>query len=178
MRHLLCLVLVSSVGAYDVQWNETRLVDILFKGERRASHLIAPRHLDKNKQYPAIVALHGNGADAAAFALETNMTQEAPRAGFYLAFPEGIPKDNSTLRCKERSWNAGSCCDDAYLNQVDDVSFLRAVVQDMLSHIRVDPKRVFIAGSSNGGSMALRAACELPEQQVSSRRQMRRDSMK
>lgn len=71
---------------------------------------------------PVIVAFHGNGADAAAFALQLPvLVAEAKKRGYIMVFPEGVQKEGSTLRCKERSWNAGSCCDEAVLNDVDDV---------------------------------------------------------
>jgi len=164
MVHLIFLaVLAQVVVGLEVDWNYTGVLDIVYKGVPRSYHVIYPESYAAQplRTFPAILFLHGNGADAAAFALETNMTQEAPRRGYFLVFPEGVQTPNSTLRCRERSWNAGSCCDEAVVNKVDDVAFIEAVLKD-ISRLRVDPGHVFVAGSSNGGSMALRLACELP----------------
>ena len=117
----------------------------------------------RDRPAPAILLLHGNGADASAMALEQNMTQRAVADGFYLIYPEGFENASSRLRCKERSWNAGSCCDSALLNASDDVGFLGAVLDDILLRFPVDKERVFFSGTSNGGSMALRAMCELAD---------------
>lgn len=111
------------------------------------------------------MAFHGNGADAASFALQVPvLVEEGLRKGYMLVFPDGVQRAGSTLRCKERSWNAGSCCDEAVLNDVDDVGFTHAVLDDLLSHFKeIDPDRIYITGTSNGGSMAVRLACEMPE---------------
>eukprot|EP00966_Prymnesium_polylepis_P091210 2111027-Prymnesium_polylepis.1 len=104
--------------------------------------------------------LHGNTCDAASLAWMTNMTQHAPQRGFYLVMPDGVQTPGSKLRSLARSWNAGTCCGTAFVNGVDDVGFLSTVVDDLLGRFPIDRDAVFLSGSSNGGSMALRGACE------------------
>jgi hypothetical protein len=44
------------------------------------------------------------------------------------------------------------------------IGFTHAVLDDLLrTYPAVDPRQIFITGSSNGGSMAVRVACEMPE---------------
>ena len=43
---------------------------------------------------------------------------------------------------------------------LDDVAFLRALVDKLASGIAVDPKRLYVSGFSNGGNMAARLAVE------------------
>eukprot|EP00037_Helgoeca_nana_P002740 m.35831 g.35831 ORF g.35831 m.35831 type:complete len:407 (+) comp12812_c0_seq2:187-1407(+) len=147
-------------------WSRTRSPNgWVYKGEQRQYHVLNPRGPMKRGSVPVIIAYHGNGADAAAFALQLPVLVEEGRArGYMLVFPEGIQQEGSQLRCKERSWNAGSCCGDAVLNDVDDIGFTHAVLDDLLrTYPAVDPRQIFITGSSNGGSMAVRVACEMPE---------------
>jgi polyhydroxybutyrate depolymerase len=61
------------------------------------------------------------------------------------------------------TWNAGNCCAKARDENVDDVGFLRAVVADVMGRTRVDARRVYAIGMSNGAMMAYRLACEAPE---------------
>ena len=76
---------------------------------------------------------------------------------------QGVQTPGSQTRCQERSWNSGTCCDEAYLNDVDDVGFLRDILEDIFHRYpSVDRTRVFATGSSNGGSMTVRLACGLP----------------
>ena len=74
------------------QWNFTgTLPAILYKGVPRSYHLFEPslRSSEAKRKHPLILALHGNGADAAAFALQTpDLTREAPARGYFLVFPE------------------------------------------------------------------------------------------
>ena len=47
--------------------------------------------------------------------------------------------------------------------RADDVGFLAALVARLVGELGVDPQRVFAAGVSNGGSMALRLALQDPQ---------------
>jgi polyhydroxybutyrate depolymerase len=47
--------------------------------------------------------------------------------------------------------------------QVDDIGFLRAVIDDVIAREHGDPSRVYVAGVSSGGFMAARVACELAD---------------
>ncbi len=69
-------------------------------------------------------------------------------------------------------WNDCSSIGDAEVNGVraDDAAFLDALVDKMIGELGVDPQRVFAAGVSNGGSMALRLALEHPERYRAVRR--------
>jgi dienelactone hydrolase len=59
-----------------------------------------------------------------------------------------------------RAWNAGFCCAGA---AGDDVTYLRHVVAAAVRSTRVDMRRIYVVGLSNGGMMAIRAICEAPE---------------
>lgn len=57
------------------------------------------------------------------------------------------------------SWNAIGCCGDAARQHVNDVAFIRALVN------RVDPghqRPIYLVGYSNGGRLAYRMACDSP----------------
>src|SRR5437773_1561304 len=58
-------------------------------------------------------------------------------------------------------WNAGTCCGAAARENVDDVGFLKAVIDRVSKQLPVDQKRIYIAGFSDGGRMAYHAACQL-----------------
>lgn len=57
-------------------------------------------------------------------------------------------------------WDAGFCCTE---EPVDDLGYLVRVVDDLDGPWAVDRDRVGATGFSNGGMLALRAACERPE---------------
>jgi len=142
---------------------ETVLLDHRFdhNGQRRY-HALVPDGYPRSAPYPAIVMFHGNGGDASSFTYETNMTQRAREAGYVLVYVDGAPAANSTLRSRARSWNAGTCCDEALLRGIDDVAYTAEVLRTLPESLAVDAARIFLAGVSNGASMVLRAGCELP----------------
>jgi polyhydroxybutyrate depolymerase len=57
-------------------------------------------------------------------------------------------------------WNATDVCCDFGRSQVDDVGYLKRLVDVLAARYRVDRKRIYLIGQSNGGFMANRLACE------------------
>lgn len=97
-----------------------------------------------------VMVLHGGGGSAPQAEAAFGWTQLAEREGFVVVHPEGT----------RRSWNTeGGCCGRAAAQDVDDVSFLRRVVDDVVDRVDVDPDRVFVTGMSNGAMMAYTLAC-------------------
>lgn len=108
---------------------------------------------------PLLVALHGGLGSGAQFEQNSGFDGLATSNAFLVAYPDGVGRlaDGSG---GARTWNGGDCCGPAASRHVDDVAFLRALVKDVTSAYAVDPNRIYAAGHSNGGIMALRLACE------------------
>jgi len=77
-------------------------------------------------------------------------TAKAEAESFLVVHPNGL----------FNSWNAGVCCGTALTTGVDDVGFLRAMVDAIVAEGAVNAARVFVTGLSNGGAMSHRLACE------------------
>ncbi len=102
-----------------------------------------------------IVVLHGGGGNGSQAEDMTGFSSRAKRDGFLVLYPYGTGR-----RFEKRflTWNAGNCCGVAREKNVDDVTFLRRLIQHVK---RVYPvRRVYVTGMSNGGMMAYRMACE------------------
>lgn len=108
---------------------------------------------------PMLVALHGGGGDADFQADDTKyrLISKSDAAGFIAVFPNGYSRFSSGILA---TWNAGACCGKAQENNVDDVGFLREVIQRVERQAKIDRNRVFMTGMSNGGLMSWRMACE------------------
>jgi polyhydroxybutyrate depolymerase len=108
---------------------------------------------------PLLVALHGGLGSAAQFAANSGYDGLATSNRFLVVYPDGVGRlaDGSG---GAQTWNGGACCGPAVSKDVDDVAFLRALVAEVSASYPVDPNRVYAAGHSNGGIMALRLACE------------------
>jgi polyhydroxybutyrate depolymerase len=101
---------------------------------------------------PLVLAVHGGASNAERFEELSGFDEVADEKGFLVAYPEGFAF----------SWNAGPCCGPAKLGRVDDVGFLRRLIDELVEAKVADPGRVYVAGFSNGGGMAYRMACEGP----------------
>jgi polyhydroxybutyrate depolymerase len=95
--------------------------------------------------------LHGYLFNAESQSDFTRGSANADAHGYAIVYPEGLGK----------SWNAGVCCGDAARMGVDDVAFVAALMNHVAERLPVDPRRVYVTGFSNGGSMAYRLGCEL-----------------
>jgi polyhydroxybutyrate depolymerase len=109
-----------------------------------------------------LIALHGGGGNADSQADNSNygLIGKSEQAGFIAVFPNGYSRLPDGVFA---TWNAGACCGAAQRNGVDDVGFVREVIQRVERQASIDPKRVFATGMSNGAMMAWRLACEAPE---------------
>ena len=107
---------------------------------------------------PAVlIALHGLGDTAAGFENATSLTGAVDTDRVMVVYPDGLPTPDG-----RQSWNAGSCCNPSNQAPVDDVGFLSALIDTLVTE-GADPNQIYLAGFSNGGMMAYRAACELGE---------------
>ena len=128
-------------------------------GLTRKYRVHVPPGLDLSRPAPVLMALHGGGGDMNFQADDARygLISKADSAGFIAVFPNGYSRFPGG---RLATWNAGNCCAGARDKQVDDVGFLRAVVDRLKRQLNVDPQRVYATGMSNGAMMAHRLACE------------------
>jgi polyhydroxybutyrate depolymerase len=118
-------------------------------GMVRTVHFYRPAGLSGSA--PLVVVLHGGYGSGTQAEKSYNWDAAADRYRFVAAFPDGFV----------RSWNAGgTCCGPANKRNVDDVAFIRAVVQTARAQVPIDQARMYVAGMSNGAMMAYRLACQ------------------
>jgi polyhydroxybutyrate depolymerase len=114
-------------------------------------HVPAPT----GKPLPAVINMHGGGGNAAGQQKYTQMDRLADREHFVVIYPNGAGRGTRFL-----TWNAGTCCAYSTAHQIDDVGFIRAVVEDVARRTPLDRSRVYATGLSNGSMMAYRLAAE------------------
>lgn len=122
---------------------------IVVSGMVRTVHFYRPAVTGNSA--PLVVMLHGGYGSGDQAESSYNWDAAADRGHFVVAFPDGFL----------RSWNAGgTCCGPAANRDVDDVAFIRAVVETAQAHAPIDPHRIYVVGMSNGAIMAYRLACQ------------------
>jgi polyhydroxybutyrate depolymerase len=118
--------------------------------------LTVPTAWDGGTDLPLVVLLHGYSATATTQDQYFQMSTLAQQRIFLVALPNG-----EIDGIGNHFWNAtDACCASGIGTGVDDVTYLTAVVDDVKKHYRVDNKRVFFVGHSNGGFMSHRMACD------------------
>src|SRR5262245_53082532 len=125
---------------------------------RERSYLLHVPPGGGQKPRPLVLVFHGGASNPQQTVRLTGLTEKADREGFLVAYPAGSGRQTHAL-----TWNAGTCCGYASAQRIDDVAFVRALVDDVSSMTPVDSARVFATGISNGGQMAYRLAAELSD---------------
>lgn len=126
--------------------------------ERRYIVYVPDALKDSSALRPALLSFHGGGGHAEQQMKTSGMNRVADRHGFLAVYPDGTSAFGPFL-----TWNAGRCCGYAARRNVDDVGFVRKLIAELVRDFRVDPKRVYVAGHSNGGMLAYRLAAEASE---------------
>jgi polyhydroxybutyrate depolymerase len=125
--------------------------------DRTRSYIIhVPPKFDPKKLTPVVLAFHGAATNASIMAISTDLSEEADEAGFIVVYPNGTGKGDVLL-----VWNAGGWHGPKAEKEVDDVKFVKELLDDLPKVVNVDPKRIYATGISNGGMMSYRLAAEL-----------------
>ena len=105
---------------------------------------------------PLVLLLHGSRGDGEQMLQASfySFNVEAERRGFIVVYPDGF----------EDHWNGcrGSANYSANTRDIDDVGFLRQLIEKFVEERGADRSRVYVAGLSNGGHMAYRMGLEAP----------------
>jgi polyhydroxybutyrate depolymerase len=133
-------------------------------GRTRHYRLYVPSSLAAGGRAPLLVALHGGFGSSEQFAAQSGFDELAEANGFIVVYPDGISArpDGSG----PQTWNGGYCCGPAVREDVDDVGFIRQLLDTLAADLPIDPARVVAVGHSNGAILAYRLACELSDRIV------------
>jgi polyhydroxybutyrate depolymerase len=134
--------------------------NLLIDGHSRYYLLNLPPNYYESSDFSLIIALHGTGGNALQCERDYKLTEKANEEKYIIVYPEGTQSDGIL---GIRTWNAGYCCDYAAKNNIDDVQFISSLIDKLISSFRINPKKVYVTGMSNGAMMAYRLACEIPD---------------
>jgi polyhydroxybutyrate depolymerase len=116
-----------------------------------------PESYDENRAAPLIVLLHGYTSSGANQDGYMGFSELADDYGFLLVAPDGTQEAGGN---RSRFWNASEACCNFYASEVDDVAYIKGIIDSMKQDYNVDPARVYLIGHSNGGFMSYRMAYE------------------
>jgi polyhydroxybutyrate depolymerase len=150
--------IVVALGIATTEAPEPARTDVLTiesGGNERFALIHTPEH--QRTLLPVVIALHGSSSSGETLQAETGFDDTADRNGFIVVYPEGLSING------EQSWNSGQCCEPATSATVDDVGFIRDLIEKLKVAYPIDATRVFVTGHSNGAIMAQKLACRLTD---------------
>ncbi len=126
------------------------------------SYILYRPAVSAGKPLPLMIVLHGGLGNAGYMERTSEMDDVADNGSFLVAYPDGTGGRLESMK-NRRTWNAGRCCGQAVKQDVDDVSFIQKMIDDINARYLIDTRRVYVAGHSNGAMLAYRVACEIPD---------------
>ena len=105
-----------------------------------------------NQDSPLVVVIHGYTSSAETIMTYSGMNDIANREGFIAVYPQGtVGSDDNTFFQVGYDFHSDST--------VDDVSFIRYLVNSLTQEFNLKRQKAFATGMSNGGDMAYLLAC-------------------
>jgi len=152
---LLCLLLLFA-GAASADSNGLVRRTIMSGGVERSYQLHEPAQSLPGTR-PLVLVLHGGGGNGVISAAMSGFNAKADAEGFLAVYPNGSGRFGERLL----TWNATHCCAYAMRENAKDVGFISDLIGELIRRDRVDPKRVYVTGMSNGAMMSFRLGREL-----------------
>lgn len=137
----------------------TKKEEIVYDGRARTYILHIPKSYNGETPMPLVIALHGGGGRAESMQGKSGFNKLADKEGFIVVYPDGTGRFENRLF----TWNAGYCCGYALDNNIDDIGFIRALIEKVQQTLKIDPNMIYITGHSNGGMMSYRLGSELSD---------------
>jgi polyhydroxybutyrate depolymerase len=122
----------------------TTVESLTVAGETRSYRL----HVPEGVRDPAalVIAFHGLHGNAAQIEKSSGFSALADREKFIVVYPDGI----------DEKWRFAGRTD-------ADVKFTLAIIEAVAAKARVDRRRIYANGISNGAMMSWRLACDAPD---------------
>jgi len=126
-------------------------------GDNREYIVQLPLNYDSKQKLPVVIMLHGSSGNGEKFWNISGWKEVGDTANIITVFPSSweycIIETNGTTRTTK--WNAtgsfGYCPGEV---PRDDEKFFSIIIDELITKYAVDPKRIYLVGFSNGGSMA------------------------
>lgn len=131
---------------------------LVHDGLARSFRVFVPAPYDPTIALPVVVLLHGGFGSGAQIEASSRLLDVAAAEGFIVVSPDGVASAAGV-----RTWNGGGCCGYAMSAAVDDVGFVRAIVDRLEDGACIDRRRVYVTGMSNGAILSHRLGCDLAD---------------
>lgn len=137
--------LLATIGVLAAMTWSSGLNEVQFGGISRNFLLDLPA--SGSPQAGLILAFHGYTDEAASFRSYSGLSEAASKRGFVVVYPDGtLDKEGKRFHQVGYQFHEGL--------RVNDAEFARFLAETLCRDLKLDPRRVFATGMSNGGDMS------------------------
>jgi polyhydroxybutyrate depolymerase len=142
---------------------------MFFDMRPRSYRIHVPPSYDGSNPMPLVVVLHGFPGTAKEMVISLGMNEKADEEGFIAVYPNGhtywrdFDEVRSGLWCLINFHYWGFCFNPWAFDNVDDVGFIRTLIETLQTTLEIDSSRIYITGLSNGAMMTYRLGAELSD---------------
>lgn len=147
-------VFLSGLIHYRQLSSEYKRIEI--DGRARKYLIKIPSSYSDDENFPLVLVLHGGGGSARTMKEKSNFDRVSEEENFIVVYPDGTGRNNYFLH----AWNSGYISGYANKNEIDDVSFLNQLIEDLKQKYNIDGEKIFMTGHSNGAKMTYRFGAE------------------
>jgi polyhydroxybutyrate depolymerase len=142
---------------------------IMVDGRIRSYQIHIPHTYNGKEPVPLIISLHGHTGGWPELKFGTKLDEKSDEEGFIVVYPTGhlapllerillfVNTLMPTLHLWGHLWNCWDYCD------IDDVGFIRFLINHLDSTLNIDSSRIYITGMSGGGMMTYRLGADLSD---------------
>jgi polyhydroxybutyrate depolymerase len=130
-------------------------IEVIVDGTTRTAVVHVPSGATGTEPLPVVLSFHGGGGLAENQPEVDGFTALGRQHGFVSVYPQGLVGDAGPV--------SGVTGWDVEATAVDEPAFVAALLDELGARVCIDESRVYAAGISNGGAMALLLACELSD---------------
>lgn len=113
---------------------------------------------------PLVVVFHGAGGNGRDYLTKNGWVALSDKEGFVVAAPDGLPalpRLPANFRMNPRLWNSGQLNAQSPRAKINDMAFVKALLEDVAHRTAIDKNRIYATGHSNGAGMTFKIGAEL-----------------
>jgi polyhydroxybutyrate depolymerase len=141
-------------------------VTIWTEWRNRRCQVYVPSGYDSRNPIPAVLIFHGAGGSGESSLEKNGWSAKAEQENFVAVAPDGLPARPAwpaSFILNPRLWNDGQLRPESQRSKIDDVAFVRTLLDDLSRRVNIDAHRVYVIGHSNGAGMTFRLGAELSD---------------